>query len=127
MHSESDHSRHSDPLGHAVEHAAHLLPAQGPIGVFVHHNTLHAFQHLRFDEAVQEAAQIYGTQPYLPEEEYQKSLKTGRIRPEDIGAVLWRQDDERVWPGMYRRELRPRLLLANLRNFQPEKIGRAHV
>jgi hypothetical protein len=30
-------------LRQAVEHAAHLLPMQGPIGVFVHHNTLHAF------------------------------------------------------------------------------------
>src|SRR5882724_3009518 len=25
-------------LLHAVEHAAHFLPAQGPIGVFIHHN-----------------------------------------------------------------------------------------
>src|SRR5262245_22960346 len=31
-------------LEHPIDHAAHLLPAQGPINVFIHHNTLHAFE-----------------------------------------------------------------------------------
>ena len=39
-------------LRETVDHLAHLLPAQGPIGVFVHHNTLHAFQKHPFDEGV---------------------------------------------------------------------------
>jgi len=79
---------HHEPLVAAIEHAAHLLPTQGPITVFVHHNTLHAFEHLPFEEAVREAHHIYGAQPYLLESWYRDRLRQGRIRREDLEAVL---------------------------------------
>ncbi|QDU18338.1 DUF2309 domain-containing protein [Urbifossiella limnaea] len=77
-----------DRLARAVDHAAHLLPAQGPITVFIHHNTLHAFEHLTFDEAVAQAARVFGCQPYLSEERYRAELRRGRIRFDGLRAVL---------------------------------------
>ncbi|WP_437922573.1 DUF2309 domain-containing protein [Sorangium sp. So ce291] len=71
-----------------VQHAGHLLPAQGPIGVFVHHNTLHAFQHLPFHEALDEASAVFEAEPYLSEAEYRAQIASGRIRGEDIEAAL---------------------------------------
>lgn len=71
-----------------IEYAAHLLPAQGPITVFVHHNTLHSFEHLDFDAGVQAGGRLFGCHAYLPEERYREKLERGRIRVEDLEAVL---------------------------------------
>ena len=56
-------------LADVIEHAGDLLPAQGPITVFIHHNTLHAFEDLPFNEAAMKgAADLFGCQPYLSED-----------------------------------------------------------
>jgi hypothetical protein len=75
----------------AIEHAAHYLPAQGPIGVFIHHNTLHAFEKEPFEEAVIHASRVFGTEPFLEESRYREELARGRILPADIDAVLDRE------------------------------------
>ena len=75
-------------LREAVGHAAHVLPSQGPIEIFVHHNTLHAFEHLPFDEAVQKGQDRYGAQPYFSEAAYREMIGTGRITISDLQAVL---------------------------------------
>lgn len=67
------HGEGSNPLERlkqVIEHTGHLLPAQGPITVFIHHNTLHAFEDLTFDEGVPAGARIFGCLPYLPEDRY---------------------------------------------------------
>lgn len=84
----SDRESRLHALQHAVDHAGHLLPAQGPITVFIHHNTLHAFEDLKFDEAVQKGAKIFGCQPYLSKERYRAELARGRILPGDLRTVL---------------------------------------
>lgn len=110
-------------LNHIIDHVAHLLPAQGPIGVFIHHNTLHAFQHLPFEQAVVEASKLYGTEPYLSEEKYRNEFQRGRIHVEDIDAVLADEEDAPIWTrALTRRSLRRALMLHGVRNYSAANI-----
>jgi len=102
-----------------IEHAAHLLPAQGPIEVFVHHNTLHAFENRPFHEAVRLGFETYGANPYLPEQQYRDMLETGRVRISDLKAVLEEDlaglDDEPIAGAGTRYDLRLSMLLHPVR------------
>jgi uncharacterized protein YbcC (UPF0753/DUF2309 family) len=77
-----------DSLTRVIDRLAHLLPAQGPISIFIHHNTLHAFEHLPFEEAVERAADELGREPFLPESRYREKLASGRILARDVEALL---------------------------------------
>lgn len=113
-------------LERAIEHAAHLLPAQGPITVFIHHNTLHGFEDLPFTEAVKKGAKVFGCQPYLSENRYREELKQGRIRSADLEAVLreslgtW--TDEKIVGLCTRKELRLAMLQYPLRFGPTEEL-----
>src|SRR5271163_31159 len=85
------HDRRVAQLAHlekVIEHASHVLPAQGPITVFIHHNTLHAFEDLPFHEAVKKAAHLFGCHPYLSEDRYRDALARGRIRFSELQEVV---------------------------------------
>lgn len=75
-------------LDDALRHAGHYLPAQAPLEVFVHHNTLHAFQHLPFHQALSEAAHKLGASCYLPESAYRAAWREGRIAQGDLSEAL---------------------------------------
>lgn len=72
----------------ALDHAAHILPAQGPIGNFVHHNTLHAYQELKFHDALARAHALHDGQGYLSEAHYRAAIASGRIAPRDLERAL---------------------------------------
>jgi uncharacterized protein YbcC (UPF0753/DUF2309 family) len=111
-----------DQLRCAVEHAAHLLPQQGPIGVFVHHNTLHAFEHLPFEEAVKEAAQLFGAEPYMSEASYRAELARGRIQLVDVDALLDHEPDSLIFAGLSRSSLRRAMIVPGVREFDGATI-----
>lgn len=78
----------SQLLHHALKHAAHYLPAQAPLEVFVHHNTLHAFQSLPFYDALTVAGRRLKARMLLPESSYRSALLRGRITDAELRRVL---------------------------------------
>ncbi len=99
-----------------LSRAARLLPAQGPIGRFVHHNTLHAFEALPFEDAVLAAARLHGAEPFLSEKAFRRELGVGRITHTDLRAELLRDlgssAEGVIALGLTRLELRQLALLA---------------
>ncbi len=74
---------------HQVVHELkHYLPAQAPLKDFVHHNTLHAFQHLKFEEGTQKAATIFGYKVSLSLQEFRDLFQKGRINRQVLDKVI---------------------------------------
>ncbi len=105
-----------DAVGRALARARGVLPDQGPIGVFIHHNTLHAYQHLPFHDAVQQGADALGARPYLTQHQFRRFLNSGRISDTDLGleiAVhLGTRAGEPILPGFTRAALWHLLMVA---------------
>jgi len=82
------HTAHGAHFAHELEHWGHLLPGQGPMTTFVHHNTLHGLQHEPFERAVAEAERLLGGRAYEPVERGRARYRAGRITDADLDAVF---------------------------------------
>ncbi|MBF0128069.1 MAG: DUF2309 family protein, partial [Magnetococcales bacterium] len=72
----------------SVRRMEHVVPAQAPITDFVHHNTLHGYQHLPFPEALAEARKVTGIFGFLSPSRFRELRREGRIDREDLEAVI---------------------------------------
>jgi hypothetical protein len=66
-------------LSEAVAHFEHVLPGQAPIKDFVHHNTLHGYQHLEFSQALKAAYETSGNYGYLSADQFREFHASGRV------------------------------------------------
>jgi uncharacterized protein YbcC (UPF0753/DUF2309 family) len=66
----------------------HYLPSQTPLKDFIHHNTLHAFQNLKFYDAIFKASKIFGYQVTLELTEFRELYRIGRIRHEILERII---------------------------------------
>ncbi|MES2371998.1 MAG: DUF2309 domain-containing protein [Bacteroidota bacterium] len=81
--SNAKESQHHFDEAHVLHELKHYLPSQTPLRDFIHHNSLHAFQKLKFYEGIFKASKIFGYQVTLQLTEYRELYRKGRIR-EDI-------------------------------------------
>ena len=73
---------------HVLHELKHFLPSQQALKDFIHHNSLHAFQHMKFYDAIFKASKIFGFQVHLELSEYRDMYKTGRIRKDILEMVI---------------------------------------
>jgi uncharacterized protein YbcC (UPF0753/DUF2309 family) len=78
---------------HLLHVLKHYLPTQGPLKDFVHHNTLHAFQDMKFYDAIFKASAIFGYQTTLSLTEYRDLYAIKRITPEVLTKTIEEQKD----------------------------------
>ncbi|HOY12011.1 MAG TPA: DUF2309 domain-containing protein [Saprospiraceae bacterium] len=82
-----------------IDHLKHYLPSQSPLKDFIHHNTLHAFQNLPFDQGIRQASEIFGYKVSLSLAEYRKSYNEGQIDIRVLNQVLKKEKPgiEKAW------------------------------
>jgi uncharacterized protein len=73
---------------HVLHELKHYLPSQQALKDFIHHNTLHAFQHMKFYDGIFKASKIFGFQVHLQLPEYREMYHTGRIRKDILQKVI---------------------------------------
>ncbi len=73
---------------HLLHTLKHYLPTQGPLKDFVHHNTLHAFQHMKFYDAIFKASAIFGYQTTFSLTDYRDLYRTKRITSEILTRAI---------------------------------------
>ena len=82
---------------HTLHELKHYLPTQTPLKDFIHHNSLHAFQYMKFYDAIFKSSKVFGHQATMSILDYRKLYEIGRIRPEILEKVIQnRKENEAI-------------------------------
>jgi uncharacterized protein YbcC (UPF0753/DUF2309 family) len=106
---------------HEVLHdLKHHLPAQAPLKDFIHHNTLHSFQKLKFHQAIYSASAILGYRVSLSLSEYRALYHSKQISEDILKRVIvsrkgahevndWHEWKDKALDKKYERTTLPRI------------------
>ncbi|MDP4854293.1 MAG: DUF2309 domain-containing protein, partial [Saprospiraceae bacterium] len=84
---------------HVLHDLKHYLPSQTPLKDFIHHNSLHAFQHNEFFEGIFKASSLFGCKVTLSLNEFRKLHTLGRIRTEILTKTIFDKFGQADFPG----------------------------
>ncbi len=73
---------------HLLHELKHSLPSQQALKDFIHHNSLHAFQQMKFYDAIHKASKIFGFQTSLELKDFRRLYETHRIREDVLERVI---------------------------------------
>lgn len=76
-----------------IQKLKHYLPSQTPLKDFIHHNSLHAFQSMKFFDAIFSASKIFGYQATLPLCDFRKLYQIGRISEAILDRTIRNQKE----------------------------------
>jgi uncharacterized protein YbcC (UPF0753/DUF2309 family) len=99
-------SKHPFEEAHVIHELKHFLPSQQALKDFIHHNSLHAFQHMKFYDAIFKASKIFGFQVHLQLSEYREMYKTGRIREDVLQMVIANKKGQKAVAGWIEKLIR---------------------
>ena len=71
-----------------IHELKHYLPTQTPLKDFIHHNTLHAFQDMKFYDAIFKASEIFGFEVTFPVDDYRELYRNGRIGESILDKII---------------------------------------
>lgn len=95
----------SSPLGSCrthQEYLRHLLPSQGPLSDFIHHNTLHAFEEIGFEGAVVRGEWLYRARGLPTLLDFRKLFaKSPLLNRENIAEAMKHWILDRKWSKEY--------------------------
>lgn len=75
-------------LEHVLEELRHHLPSQTPLKDFIHHNSLHSFQHEKFYDAIFKSSKIFGHKASLQLSEFRQLFKNDRIKESVLDRII---------------------------------------
>ncbi|HEY5695612.1 MAG TPA: putative inorganic carbon transporter subunit DabA, partial [Candidatus Saccharimonadales bacterium] len=101
----SEKNNHYFDESHLLGILKHYLPTQGPLKDFVHHNTLHAFQDMKFYDAIYKASAIFGYQTTFTLTEYRDLYAIKRITSKTLARVIKQRKGDEAFETWHTRAL----------------------